>query len=43
MICTVLHHMCMSMYVYIHIENNEIQSKRFEVEKNYNNIGEIVT
>ena len=28
--------MCASIYVYVHILNNEIQSKKFEVEKNYN-------
>ena len=39
--CTVLHHMCTSMYVYVHILNNEIQSKKFEVEKTDNNIEEI--
>ena len=29
------------MYVYVHILNNEIQSKKFEVEKTYNNIEKV--
>ena len=33
--------MCTSMYVYVHILNNEIQSKKFEVEKTYNNIEKV--